>query len=103
MEANMQTYFSLPLVAAALSTLILSACSHGETHKEAEQANRPTVQLALLPDAPLEAGRPVTVHAKLIDIKDKYLLINSDLQTIHTSTFHLLLIDPTMTDYQHIH
>lgn len=57
-----------------------------------------TVAAAELP----VAGRPVSARLTLRTAKGK-AVAPEDLQVVHTRRLHLLIVDPTLTDYQHVH
>lgn len=61
------------------------------------------VKLALAPAAPFEAGKTTQVTAKLSAVVDGNPLTLDDLKEAHTKKLHLLIIDPSLTDYHHIH
>lgn len=88
-----------------LALAALTACSgNHDAHKQtAAAAAKPTVRLSLVPQQELVAGQETIVLAKLNTIKDPAVVTADDLETVHTEKFHLLVIDPTLTDYQHIH
>jgi len=62
-----------------------------------------TVKLALEPAAPLEAGKTAQVTLNLSAVTDDKPLTFEDLKEAHTKKLHLLIVDPTLTDYHHIH
>lgn len=85
-----------------VSLLLLTACgvfAPNAPHKKVAAQ----VRLTLLPMGEVLAGKPVTVMAKLSDVTNNYVLKDEDLALVHTQKFHLLVIDPTFSDYQHIH
>ncbi len=45
----------------------------------------------------------MAVLAKLNTIQERVVVTEDQLETVHTQKFHLLLVDSTLTDYQHIH
>lgn len=96
----MKTRILLPLL---LASLALAGCSHPEPKKTAAASTPQAVRLTLLPQDTLRAGKSTTVLAKLNLMQNAHIVTDSDLQTVHTEKFHLLVIDPTFTDYQHIH
>ena len=51
---------------------------------------------------PLKIGSLNTINFTLVD-KNNNQIIADDLQMTHTKKIHLMIIDPTLTDYQHIH
>lgn len=64
---------------------------------------KPTAKLTVLPLDQPQAGKTVTVKAKFNHLKDHYTLLNEDLKEVVSNRIHLLVIDPTLTDYHHIH
>ncbi len=66
-------------------------------------ATQNTVKLALEPAAPLGAGKTTQVTVKLNAVADGKPLTLDDLKEAHTKKLHLLVVDPTLTDYHHIH
>lgn len=85
-------------------SLLLGACGitdFAQKPAAKKEAEKPAVQLTLLPDHALEPGQSVSVLAKLMDLKTRTIITDEQLQS--AQKFHLLVIDPTLTDYQHIH
>lgn len=78
------------------------AMGHGGEKMEAMAAQN-TVKLVLEPAAPLEAGQSTQVTLKLNAVSDGKPLTLDDLEEAHTKKLHLLIVDPTLTDYHHIH
>lgn len=62
-----------------------------------------TVKLTLEPVTALEAGKTTQVIAKINAVADGKPLSLDDLKEAHTKKLHLLIVDPTLTDYHHIH
>jgi hypothetical protein len=60
------------------------------------------VAMTLRTDAPAEAGRPVRCVVTLRTASGK-AIAPEDLLVAHTRLLHLLITDPTLTDYQHVH
>lgn len=90
------------ILALAICTLALVACSSA-SKSALKPVFLPTVRLTVLPDTELVRGRPVKVLMKLTNIKTKSLLTDADLETAHTQKIHVLIIDPTLSDYHHVH
>lgn len=61
----------------------------------------PEVTLTLTPEGALVPGQPARVIATLS--RKGQPLAETDLKTVHTQKFHLLIVDPTFTDYHHVH
>src|SRR5580704_16748290 len=96
----MKTKFFLPIIVCLIAA---AACSGGSDHPKPVAAAKPTIRLTLVPQDALKVGKPVVVLAKLNNIQERTVVTEDQLETVHTQKFHLLLIDPTMTDYQHVH
>ena len=65
-------------------------------------AVRSPVSMTLTSDAPARAGQPVRVTVRLATSTGKPLA-PADLRVEHTRRLHLLLVDPSLDDYQHLH
>jgi hypothetical protein len=65
-------------------------------------AVRSPVSMTLTSDAPARAGQAVRVTVRLATSTGKPLA-PADLRVEHTRRLHLLLVDPTLYDYQHLH
>lgn len=61
------------------------------------------VKFSLTPDGNIQAGKTTKITAKLTLPEDGSLLGENDLIEAHTRKLHLLVVDPTLTDYHHIH
>ena len=64
-------------------------------------AEAQTITFSLAPAEALEAGKTTQVVGTLL--RDGKPLTFADLKEVHTRKLHLLVIDPSLTDYQHIH
>lgn len=60
------------------------------------------VALSVSPNGAAEAGKPYKATLMLRDGKGAPLPPQS-LAVVHTQRLHLLVVDPTLTDYQHLH
>src|SRR6185503_20141144 len=60
------------------------------------------VRAMIQTDASLEVGKPVTGTLTLKQLTGAPVSI-TDLRVVHTERIHLLIIDPTLTDYHHVH
>jgi len=60
-------------------------------------------KLILTTDSVIKANNLMHITAKIIDINTQKLLTLDDLKEVHTKKIHLLVIDPSLTDYHHIH
>lgn len=63
----------------------------------------PPITVKLVPDAPLVPGEEVGVTLTLRHAASGKPVTLADLKEVHTSKLHLLIIDPSLTDYHHIH
>ncbi|PZP56517.1 MAG: hypothetical protein DI586_03475 [Micavibrio aeruginosavorus] len=86
----------------AATSMSHDGMGHGGEKMEAVDA-RNTVKLALEPAAALEAGKTTQVTVKLNAATDGKPLTFDDLKEAHTKKLHLLVIDPSLSDYHHIH
>ena len=78
----------------------MEGMAHGD-HVEVKTSN--SVKLQLLPSSPLVAGKTTQVTARLVGIVDNKPLTLGDLKEAHTKKLHLLIVDPSLTDYHHVH
>lgn len=65
-------------------------------------AAKSPVQLALKSEAPVAVGRPVRFTLTMSTASGKPIG-PADLLVAHTRKLHLLAVDPTLQDYQHLH
>lgn len=103
----MKTNFSIVLAALAIGCLVPAfamAAGGGHDHMQMAQHNeeKPATRLEVMPSREIEAGKTVTLNVKVIDKAGK-LLGSRDLKTVHTRKLHLLVVDPSLTDYHHLH
>lgn len=78
----------------------MGAMSHG-AHEEAKIQN--SVKLELKPASAFTVGKTTQVTLKLVNAADRKPISLDDLKEAHTKKLHLLVIDPPLTDYHHIH
>jgi hypothetical protein len=88
----------------------LAAGSHAEGSHENHAPSQsdqalasPTVQLLLQPATDFEVGKTTQVVARLNASKDGKPLSFDDLKLAHTKKLHLLVVDPSLSDYHHLH
>lgn len=117
----MKTFFLLPLAALSLG---LVGCGSTKSADPAPTAtantnmagdpvgmgmggegdnSTPTMKLTLLLNGPLAPGRAQSVALTLANIASGNPLGPDDLALAHTKKLHLLIVDASLTDYQHIH
>lgn len=82
--------------------LALSACTPPKEHKPVAET-KPTVRLTLIPQAVVAPGQATPMLAKLNNIQERTVVAPDQLAVAHTEKLHLLVVDPTLTDYQHLH
>ena len=68
-----------------------------------EKPGEPSMKLELKPDRPLAKGRESRVIARLTRLADGAPLREEDLLVMHTERIHLLIVDPSLDDYHHVH
>lgn len=109
---------------ASLSLLGCGASRHADNRVDTDQANStaphdherhagmamegarrgaPTMRLALAPAGPFVPGQSRHVTLTLVDIASGKPMGPDDLASVHTRRLHLLIIDASLSDYQHIH
>lgn len=74
--------------------------SHG-AHEEAKAQN--SVKLELNLASAFAVGKTTQVTLKITNMTDGKPLTFDDLKEAHTKKLHLLIVDPSLTDYHHIH
>lgn len=102
---------SLPLLSLSFQS---TAVAHVNTHEHPatmshmnhsaasrKQASQPTMKLSVSQIIKKEGKEIVLI--KLTDIKDNKPVTLDDLKEVHTQKIHLLIIDDTLTDYNHVH
>ncbi len=88
-----------------LGLLSINDLSHANMHDHRmkhEPLEQSTIHL-VVKHAPnkIMAHTTETIHLQLL--KNNKPLGSQDLKTVHTEKIHLMVIDPTLTDYYHIH
>lgn len=71
-------------------------------HGAHDQAGSSTISAAIIPASGLKVGEPATFTLSLT-AKDGKPVTPADLQVAHTEKVHLLIIDPSLSDYHHQH
>ncbi len=61
-----------------------------------------TIRATLAPDLPLKIGEAAILTLSLLNQEGKPVLLD-ELRLVHTEKLHLLIIDPSLNDYQHAH
>lgn len=78
----------------------MAGMSHS-AHEEAKTQN--SVKLELHPTSALAVGKTTQITLKMTNMADGKPLTLDDLKEAHTKKLHLLIVDPSLTDYHHIH
>lgn len=92
-------------VVLLLSLLSNNPLIYANTHQQVmqhEQPNQNTIQL-VIKNASSKITANTTETIRLQFLKNNKPLTSEDLKTVHTEKIHLMVIDPTLTDYYHIH
>lgn len=77
-------------------------CEPGSASFVPVESVRSPVTLSLEPNGTLEVGQPTWIRADLEAASGRPLTVE-DLLVVHTRKLHLLVADPGLTDYQHLH
>lgn len=72
---------------------------HAETHAESGPS---TINASVAPASGLKVGEPATLTINLAT-KDGKPVTHADLTVAHTEKVHLLIVDPSLSDYHHEH
>lgn len=83
-------------------TAIHDFCEPGSASFVPVEAVRSPVSLTLEPEEGLEPGKSVRIRARLEAASGRPLTVD-DLLVVHTRKLHLLVADPSLIDYQHLH
>ena len=87
-------------IAAAASLALLGVAPLPAQHSH--DTSPSTVRSEILPVENRAAGKPVATVLRLIGADGKPLSLDQ-LEVAHTEKIHLLVIDPSLTDYHHLH
>lgn len=90
------------LLLGLLSNIPLSFANTHEHVMKHELPNENTIQL-VIKNAPSKIKANTTETIRLQLLKNNKPLTLKDLKTVHKEKVHLMIIDPTLTDYYHIH
>ncbi len=85
--------------------MMLEPAKGGETHMKGMDMSTPaigTIKVTVVSPHSLESGKANDVTVKLADLTGKPVTFQQ-LKTAHTKKFHALIIDETLSDYNHIH
>ncbi|MFZ5496559.1 MAG: heavy metal-binding domain-containing protein [Verrucomicrobiota bacterium] len=91
-------------IAATAPIAVASHEAHGGAgHSHATAAAEPTTAIEILSPNSLVAGKPAQIAVRLINGKTGRPVTAADLEVAHTKRVHLLIIDPSLSDYHHEH
>lgn len=76
--------------------------SHGEAHAMSMESGPSTIRATVSPSSGLKVGEPATLTISLAT-KDGKPVTHADLNVAHTEKVHLLIVDPSLSDYHHEH
>ncbi|MDG4551905.1 MAG: hypothetical protein P9F19_01745 [Candidatus Contendobacter sp.] len=85
---------------AAANTPAQAAESHD--HGAHHESGPATISASIAPTGGLKVGEPATFTLSLV-AKDGKPVTLADLQVAHTEKVHLLIVDPSLSDYHHEH
>ncbi len=77
--------------------------SSGDHSGHAAHKHGSTTHVKVKSASKLAAGNPVDVELSIIDKKSKKPLGPEDFKVAHTRKVHLLIVDPSLNDYHHVH
>ena len=91
-----------PKCGMTLKPMKMPSMDGGKEGHQHASATEPTIKAIVTTKAPLEVGQKAEAIIRLTK-KDGSPVLLSDLKEAHTMKFHLLIIDPSLTDYHHEH
>ena len=106
---NKKAKIAMRVLSGLLLTLfvLLAVPSMAAQNNRKNYIQRTSVKMALVSEGPargsLVVGKKNQIIVKLTARKDGRPITFADLREVHTKKLHLLVVDPTLTDYQHIH
>lgn len=101
------TLFAVGLLAASVANAQHhdhgSAAKQADGHAETHAVSGPsTINAIVAPASGLKVGEPATLTINLAT-KDGKPVTHADLTVAHTEKVHLLIVDPSLSDYHHEH
>lgn len=97
----MRSLFTLLIIVFFFNNPLSYANTHEHTMRH-ELPNQSAVQI-VIEKVPSNITANTTEIIRFQLLKDNKPLTLNDLKTVHTKKIHLMVIDPTLTDYYHIH
>lgn len=83
--------------------MLTAACALPKPPRAMPEERNPTMLMTLLPQGTLARGKATNVWLKVTNIAERRLLTAEDLKTVRNYPIHLMVIDQSLSDYQHIH
>jgi hypothetical protein len=102
MLININSNISMDRFMKKISAVILFTILMISYSAYADMSQR-TVTIKAVPENELAVNKATKVMVKLSRISDGKAIGENDLKIAHTKKLHLLVIDQSLTDYQHIH
>lgn len=90
-------------VANAAPVAVAASHDHGEAGHGHASAAEPTTEIEAISSEPLAAGKAAKIAVRLKDRKTGRPVTAADLDLAHTMKVHLLIVDPSLSDYHHEH
>ena len=97
-----QAVAAAAFVAAAISSCAAEPAAHAGHHEGTTAATATTIKSAVKAASPVSIDKAVSLTLTLSDANGKAVTLD-DLREIHTKKIHMLIIDPSLSDYQHEH
>lgn len=85
------------------STDSMQGMDHKKEDGHEHGAMTNTLAVKVVPQDELKAGKTTKILMQIASSKDSKPLSPEEISVAHTQRVHLLVIDPTLTDYHHIH
>jgi hypothetical protein len=98
----MRSLFTLLIIVLFFNNPLSYANTQEHTMMRHELPNQSAVQI-VIEKVPSKITANTTEIIRFQLLKDNKPLTLNDLKTVHTKKIHLMVIDPTLTDYYHIH
>lgn len=89
-------------IAGAAPVAVMNHEHGAEAHSHVSAAE-PTTTVEVLTPAPLAAGKSASIAVRLTNKKSGQPVTAADLDLAHTKKVHLLIVDPSLSDYHHEH
>lgn len=90
-------------IAATPPSAVADHGAHGGPGHSHASAAEPTTALEVVNASALAAGKPAQIAVRLTNRKTGKPVTAADLEVAHTKRVHLLIVDPSLSDYHHEH